>query len=91
MRAHLRDCGCLEETDRPDPAGVGEGDLVMTPLLLTKAEAAGLLRLSERSLSRAVADGHLRAIRCGSAVRIRPVDLEAYVASLATPANGTDG
>jgi len=85
MRAHLRACGCLEETDQPDVTFSGDGDDMMAPLLLTRAEAAGLLRLSERSVARAVADGHLQVVRCGKAVRIRPADLEAFVAALAAP------
>ncbi len=54
----------------------------MAPLLLTKAEAAELLRLSERTLQRLISAGELPAVHVGGAARIRREDLEGYVASL---------
>ena len=54
-----------------------------TPMhpLLTVPEVAELLRLSPRSIRRLIADGRLRVVRLGHAIRIRPQDVEALVAS----------
>jgi excisionase family DNA binding protein len=49
--------------------------------LLTVAEVAELLRLSPRQVRRFIADGRLRVVRLGRAIRIRPQDVEALVAS----------
>ena len=50
-----------------------------TPALLRVGEAAEQLRLSERTLWRLLKTGELRSIRIGRQVRIRPVDVEAFV------------
>ena len=49
--------------------------------LLTVAEVGELLRLSPRQVRRFIADGRLRVVRLGRAIRIRPQDVEALVAS----------
>jgi excisionase family DNA binding protein len=49
--------------------------------LLTVPEVAELLRLSPRSIRRLIADGRLPIVRLGRAIRIRPRDVEALVAS----------
>jgi excisionase family DNA binding protein len=49
--------------------------------LLTVPEVAELLRLSPRSVRRLIADGRLPVVRLGHAIRIRPQDVEALVAS----------
>jgi excisionase family DNA binding protein len=49
--------------------------------LLTVPEVAALLRLSPRSIRRLIADGRLPVVRLGRAIRIRPQDVEALVAS----------
>jgi excisionase family DNA binding protein len=49
--------------------------------LLTVPEVAALLRLSPRSVRRLIADGRLPVVRLGHAIRIRPQDVEALVAS----------
>jgi len=51
------------------------------PLLLTETEAAELLRLCPRTLRKARADGHLRYILIGRAIRYTLRDLEAFVDS----------
>ena len=48
---------------------------VITNDLLTRAEAARYLRVSDRTLSRLIRTGQLRASRIGRAVRIRQSDL----------------
>jgi excisionase family DNA binding protein len=50
--------------------------------LLTPAEAADYLRISERSLRRLVADGSLPATRIGSKRRHRRSDLDAFITSV---------
>ena len=49
--------------------------------LLTVPEVAALLRLSPRSIRRLIDDGRLPIVRLGRAIRIRPQDVEALVAS----------
>jgi HK97 family phage prohead protease len=76
-------------TVRPSATPVGvvvpmpnAGGMTDSPVL-TKGEAAGLLRVSVRSLERAIAAGALPAVRLAGGTRIRRVDLDAYVTSLA--------
>lgn len=83
LRGQLVDWRCLEWTSGRGGLDLGECDVVMTPLLLTRGEAAFVLRLSERQVARVVAEGRLRAVHEGSAVRFRREDLEEYVAGLA--------
>jgi len=49
--------------------------------LLTVPEVAELLRLSPRSVRRLIAEGRLPIVRLGHAIRIRPQDVDALVAS----------
>jgi excisionase family DNA binding protein len=55
-------------TDAPAPVG-------RDPLLTAK-EVASLLRLSERTVRRMIADGQLSVVRIGRSVRIRPGALD---------------
>ena len=48
--------------------------------LLTISEAAEYLAISERSIKRLIARGHLPCIRVGSALRFAFADLEAFIA-----------
>jgi excisionase family DNA binding protein len=48
----------------------------MTPRLVTIAQGAEHLSVSERTVRRAVADGRLPAVRIGRCIRIRLDDLE---------------
>lgn len=50
--------------------------------LLTKAEAAGSLGVSVRTLERLIADGRLALVRVEGSARIRRADLDAYVTGL---------
>lgn len=52
------------------------------PILLTETEAAAALRLSTRTLRKARADGQLRYILIGRAVRYTMADLESFVETL---------
>ena len=47
--------------------------------LLTKAEIAGMLAVSPRTVDRLRTSGELRAIRVRGRVRFRPEDLAAYI------------
>jgi excisionase family DNA binding protein len=49
--------------------------------MLTIAEAAQALKVSERTIRREIADGRLRAVRLRSLYRIRPEDWQAYLAA----------
>lgn len=53
-------------------------------LLLTEAEAADRLRLSQRTLRKARQDGQLRYVLIGRAVRYTEQDLETFIDSLRT-------
>lgn len=55
--------------------------------LLTVERAAFLASVSEATIRRAIRDGRLASIRIGRSVRIRPDDLEAFLA----PSNGLIG
>jgi excisionase family DNA binding protein len=54
--------------------------------LLTRAEVAAELGVSLRTLARLIAAGELPVIRIGAAVRIDPVDRDAYLADHRTAA-----
>lgn len=58
------------------------------PMLLTIAQAADQLALSERQVKRLIADGRLASVRIGTARRVRRADLAAFVAGLAPSADG---
>ena len=49
------------------------------PLLVTPAEAARMLSMSERWLWGATQRGEIPAVRLGRAVRYRVADLESYI------------
>jgi excisionase family DNA binding protein len=85
IRAQAKDWSRLDATSLPCNGFSGEGE-PMVPMLLTKKEVAALLRLSERQVDRVVAEGRLRAVHEGRAVRFRHSDLAVYVESLAAPA-----
>lgn len=52
------------------------------PILVSTQRAARLLDLSESTVSRMVADGHLPAVNVGARVLIRRTDLEAWAEGL---------
>lgn len=81
----------------PQPSGgedgLGEGtdpsgavDLHAGPLL-TKSEAADLLRLSPRSIQRLVANREIDAYYIGKNLRLRRLDIERYLARSRVPAD----
>ena len=51
----------------------------ITPVLLKVKQAAALYNIGERTLYRLVERGELPHCRIGSAIRIKPVDLERYL------------
>jgi excisionase family DNA binding protein len=77
LRRVLRDQG-------GSPLGdLAEGeDTAAMPLLLTYAEVADQLRVSEPMVKRLVRDGRLPVVHVGRCARVRPEDAEAFVASL---------
>lgn len=52
-----------------------------TPRLLRIEDVAARLAVSRSMAWRLVASGDLRSIRIGGAIRIRPADLEAFIAN----------
>ena len=50
--------------------------------LLTVERAAFLASVSEATIRRAIRDGRLSSVRIGRSVRIRPDDLDAFLAPL---------
>lgn len=60
----------------------------MTPRLLTLAEAADQLHVSERTVQRIIGRGELAIVRIGRQIRVRQADLDAYVAAQRIANNG---
>ena len=52
----------------------------MSEPLLTYDQAAGQLRVSERTVRRLIDAGELEVVRVATAPRIRPEDIDAYIA-----------
>ena len=69
------------QTD-PDDVLAWLQDAPVERLLLTKAEAAKVLGIHERTVQRLVAAGELPAVHVRGATRIRKADLDAYVSGL---------
>ena len=88
----LTDCARRrQEATALAPGGEDPDDGVMeTTLLLTRREAAHVLRRSVRSVDRAIADGVLPAVKVEGSTRIRRADIEAYVDSLQSPRSFRD-
>jgi excisionase family DNA binding protein len=59
-------------------------DRTSRPILVGLSRAAKLLDLSESTIERMIADGHLPTVRVGSRVLIRRADLEAWAEGLPT-------
>ena len=60
---------------KPEPLATPQAPAVTTDDLLTRAEVARYLRVSDRTVSRLIRTGQLPASRIGRAVRIRQSDL----------------
>lgn len=56
-----------------------------TPSLYTVPEVARLLKVSERTVSRHIKAGDLRAVKAGRSTRIHPDDLDAYLDDRTAP------
>lgn len=61
----------------------------MKSLLLTIAEAAEEVRMSQSFIKREIRSGKLKAVKCGRHTRVRYCDLEAWSESL--PERKTEG
>ena len=66
------------------------GDGLAGPLL-TVAEVAGVLRVSNMTVYRLIKAGELPALRVGKNYRIREHDLESYLATGSVRANESNG
>lgn len=55
-------------------------------LLLTRAEAAEMLGVTERWVQRAVGRGDFPHVKVGKLVRVRRSDIDAYIAAQTRPA-----
>jgi excisionase family DNA binding protein len=60
---------------KPEPLATPQAPADATDDLLTRAEVARYLRVSDRTVSRLIRTGKLPAARIGRAVRIRQSDL----------------
>ncbi|MGH9136030.1 MAG: helix-turn-helix domain-containing protein [Acidimicrobiales bacterium] len=56
------------------------------PRLLTPAEVASMLRVSNMTVYRLIKSGELRALQIGKSYRLREDDVDAYLASRYTEA-----
>lgn len=70
-----------------DSVGPGDSDRV-SPLLLDYDAAGSALSLSERTIRRLVREGRLPAVKVGGSMRIKTVDLDAFVAGLPIDSRG---
>jgi excisionase family DNA binding protein len=57
------------------------------PILMTRAEVAAALKISDRSLARCVASGRLQPVRLGRNTRFRVCDVEALIRQCAVGAS----
>jgi excisionase family DNA binding protein len=69
--------------------GTGEGPLADT--LMTVAEVADVLRVSNMTVYRLIRSGELPALRVGKSFRIQRRDLSAYLADGVVRAEPADG
>lgn len=67
---------------------MGQQGSAGTPPLLTVAEVADLLRVSNMTVYRLIKGGELAAIRVGKNYRIRQQDLDAYLSAGSVQASG---
>jgi excisionase family DNA binding protein len=68
-----------------------EGSGSVTGPLLTVAEVADVLRVSNMTVYRLIKGGEIPALRVGKNYRIRQDDLEAYLASGSVAADEANG
>lgn len=68
---------------RSSPAD--DEDMASKELMLTRRDAANLLRVSVRTVDRLVGAGSLRSVLVGGSRRIRRSDLDDYVQALTPP------
>lgn len=54
----------------------------MTPVLLSKRDAAAALAMSVRHLERLVSAGEIAAVRDGGSVKFKPAELQRYADAL---------
>jgi len=63
---------------RPSRIDKGNAEALQAPKFFTLAEAAGILRVSQRTVSRLVSSGELACVRVGRSVRISVSVLDAF-------------
>lgn len=80
----LRELLAAADTNRPQPTMLHEhGEYADTePMLLDLDECAHRLRVSRRSVERAVATNELHTVTIGRARRVRPDDLADFIAAM---------
>ena len=79
----------VREAVRAELSAVGEGRAPSPGQLLTLAEVATALGVSKRTVERIVRRGELGTVQAGSARRVHPAALDAYLRSMAR--SGTPG
>lgn len=60
----------------------GNADTALAPKLLSIRQVAEVLTVSEKTVWRRIKNGELRASRLGRHVKVKPRDLDDYVAAL---------
>jgi excisionase family DNA binding protein len=61
----------------------------VTPILLSLRHASEATDLSEMTLRRAINKGELKAVKIGTASRLRPADIEAWISKIESDAQGS--
>ena len=72
--------GAMQQQQKPQDNG-GGGKSAGIPDVMTPAEAAGILKVSEEDVVAAIEDGSLKAKKLGKAYRISKESLEAFLNS----------
>lgn len=73
----------VREAVRAELTALDAGPVPSQPRLLTLAEVAAVLGVSKRTAERLVCRGEIGTVRAGSARRVHPAALDAYVRSKA--------
>jgi excisionase family DNA binding protein len=73
--------GAMQPQQKPQESGGGEKTAAGIPDVMTPAEAASILKVSEEDVIAAIEDGSLKAKKLGKAYRISKDSLEAFLNS----------
>src|SRR3954453_5738357 len=83
LRGNTYECDVEFDADEPEiSSGSRQKVTRRKPVEMSTTEAAAVLRVTERTVRRAIARGELRANKLGASYRISPKEVERYAARL---------